>query len=541
MMDKEQKTYRDDKEGEEWNKIDEIKEKNKEELYVKTKFGLKSKAELTLTNTKFLESKRKREANERELDELTNQLDNELQQTTLNKGEIESHKNEIEERKKTIQDKEQKIHTLMKKTQELEKFKFVLDYKIKELKRDIGPREVEIQKLKEQTSKMEQEIIHFRKVNNNLLLIVDDLKLNQNGLQKEVANQIDKLEEQERYMKKFKDDVYDCMQYINQYKPLKQSIVRLHKKYVKEEIKFDQGEADPEKEYSNKRYYLEQSVDNERRVISKNSDTYRKGNNKMMKENVILLGVINGLRKEVIKLKLDARARGMMGAGLNSTIRSKYSEGGVSPAAIKELQVQDRIIEDLQAEMKAMKDHHDELGNRASSRAGRRLAPLPGTTIPLEDIEDGPGPEDSLLKPTLGEDEKRVEHEEGEGEESPTMQPKGHHEEGAQEIESPVKVQPTEEGAEPQAETSQNPIVVPEGNENPSIDEVVVPSPSAQPNVDEQPSGEQPSEVVEDKPATTEPAEPTEEPKAEEAPAEASEAPANDAPAEEAAPEESKD
>jgi hypothetical protein len=78
MMDKEQKTYRDDKEGEEWNKIDEIKEKNKEELYVKTKFGLKSKAELTLTNTKFLESKRKREANERELDELTNQLDNEL-------------------------------------------------------------------------------------------------------------------------------------------------------------------------------------------------------------------------------------------------------------------------------------------------------------------------------------------------------------------------------------------------------------------------------------------------------------------------------
>ncbi len=43
---------------------------------------------------------------------------------------------------------------MKKKTQELEKFKFVLDYKIKELKRDIGPREVEIQKLNEQTNKM---------------------------------------------------------------------------------------------------------------------------------------------------------------------------------------------------------------------------------------------------------------------------------------------------------------------------------------------------------------------------------------------------
>jgi len=30
---------------------------------------------------------------------------------------------------------------LKKKTQELEKFKFVLDYKIKDLKKDIAPRE----------------------------------------------------------------------------------------------------------------------------------------------------------------------------------------------------------------------------------------------------------------------------------------------------------------------------------------------------------------------------------------------------------------
>lgn len=41
-----------------------------------------------------------------------------------------------------------RIHELKKKTQELEKFKFVLDYKIKELKRDIGPREEEIAKMK---------------------------------------------------------------------------------------------------------------------------------------------------------------------------------------------------------------------------------------------------------------------------------------------------------------------------------------------------------------------------------------------------------
>ena len=88
----------------------------------------------------------------------------------------------------TIGELEKKIYSLKKKTQELEKFKFVLDYKIKELKRDIGPRELEIQKLNEQTNKMRQELKHFNRVNQNLALIVDDLRMRQEGLTNEVQN-----------------------------------------------------------------------------------------------------------------------------------------------------------------------------------------------------------------------------------------------------------------------------------------------------------------------------------------------------------------
>ena len=51
-------------------------------------------------------------------------------------------KKEIRERDETIGDKEKRIYDLKKKNQELEKFKFVLDYKIKELKKQIEPREV---------------------------------------------------------------------------------------------------------------------------------------------------------------------------------------------------------------------------------------------------------------------------------------------------------------------------------------------------------------------------------------------------------------
>jgi hypothetical protein len=50
----------------------------------------------------------------------------------------------------SIADKERQIYELKKKNQELEKFKFVLDYKIKELKQQIEPREAEIGTMKKQ-------------------------------------------------------------------------------------------------------------------------------------------------------------------------------------------------------------------------------------------------------------------------------------------------------------------------------------------------------------------------------------------------------
>ena len=43
-------------------------------------------------------------------------------------------------------------------SRQLEKFKFVLDFKIKELKRQIEPRETEIGSMKEQIKEMDREL-----------------------------------------------------------------------------------------------------------------------------------------------------------------------------------------------------------------------------------------------------------------------------------------------------------------------------------------------------------------------------------------------
>ena len=73
----------------------------------------------------------------------------------------ENNEKEIRDRDGTIEKKSERISELRRKTQELEKFKFVLDYKIKELKRDIGPREEDIAKMKEQLNNMASEVEHF--------------------------------------------------------------------------------------------------------------------------------------------------------------------------------------------------------------------------------------------------------------------------------------------------------------------------------------------------------------------------------------------
>ena len=57
------------------------------------------------------------------------------------KDVIKANQDQLLERIQTNEEKEQRIEEQKKKIQELEKFKFVLDYKIKELRQDICPKE----------------------------------------------------------------------------------------------------------------------------------------------------------------------------------------------------------------------------------------------------------------------------------------------------------------------------------------------------------------------------------------------------------------
>jgi len=210
---------------------------------------------------------------------------------------------EIRERDKTIGDKEQRIYDLKKQNQELEKFKFVLDYKIKELKAQIDPKNDSISQMKKKIQEMDENLEDFHKKNKQLKLDIDQLTGKQKSYQEEILKFRKKLTDGQTVIKRFKNDLHECVQYIQEPKLLHDKITTLHQKYVPNGVKRQELDQDIQKEYQRQKEYLEKSVESLKRKLQKDSEVHRQDNMRVMQENVSLIREINDLRKEINFLK----------------------------------------------------------------------------------------------------------------------------------------------------------------------------------------------------------------------------------------------
>jgi chromosome segregation ATPase len=110
---------------------------------------------------------------------------------------------------------------LKKKNQELEKFKFVLDYKIKELKKQIEPREKDILGMTTQIKEMDVELDNYNRVTSELELSIADLKLKLRAAEKEVAKEHSSVRSAELVVSRFKADMEDMIIHLPNPKKLK--------------------------------------------------------------------------------------------------------------------------------------------------------------------------------------------------------------------------------------------------------------------------------------------------------------------------------
>mmetsp|Transcript_31356 Transcript_31356/g.74513 ORF Transcript_31356/g.74513 Transcript_31356/m.74513 type:complete len:1197 (-) Transcript_31356:67-3657(-) len=359
--------------------IEELKDKYEVKLTAEREQHLRLKGENGIMRKKFNAQLKEIEDSKDDNKQLVARQKELYHQIAMLEKEIAGLKKEIRERDETIGDKEKRIYDLKKKNQELEKFKFVLDYKIKELKKQIEPRELEIADMKQQIKEMDHELERYHKSNASLELTISDNKLKLEGQQLEILSQRRKFQEVENCLKRYRNDMHAVIQYITEPKQLKEAVKALYQKHVLEPPAGAQVDHDIQKEYNRQRDYLEKTVDSLKRKLSKDMDLHKTDSMRIMQENVALIKEINELRREIKALKVGARppagAAGQ-GQGKDTPVsgRNSQSRGYSSSAEVQ------KEVEMQRDEIRRLRSRIDELQgvntNRPTSR--EKLPPMEG-------------------------------------------------------------------------------------------------------------------------------------------------------------------
>lgn len=224
--------------------------------------------------------------------------------------DIQLHKKEVREREETITDKEKRIFDLKKKNQELEKFRFVLDYKIRELKLQIAPREQDTAALRRQSEEMALELEQYHKSGQALELMLQELKLKAEGLRKELVSQEERCSANSRLIEKFKRGLRGAWTVHDDVAAFRARVVKLYRVYVQEDVSGSgEGDAsDPQEVYNRDREQLERSLEALRRALKTDGLAHKRDLGKMMREGVLLVGELNTLRKDARQLQLQKKA-----------------------------------------------------------------------------------------------------------------------------------------------------------------------------------------------------------------------------------------
>ncbi|CAG7830333.1 unnamed protein product [Allacma fusca] len=286
----------------------------------------------------------------------------------MTEKEISSLRKDLVDRDANVHDKEKIIFDMKKTNNELEKFKFVLDYKIKELKKMIEPKEREILYLKQQNQDMETELESTIAVRNGLQLQVNELT---NKLK--VTDDEYQRERRLRWrlgvlVHRIRSQMSRAMSILEDHKALKQCIKTTYAQYghTMEVSKASTQEQEAICELVRQKNHLEVSLHSIKRKMEKDVRFSRVEQMKIMHENMLLVFEINGLRRElkIIRDKLESYENIL---GVNSTskpteaaeLRQKLQEAVANREDIdldfnEQLEEKEDIIEAQQTEIDAI-------------------------------------------------------------------------------------------------------------------------------------------------------------------------------------------
>ncbi|KUF90153.1 hypothetical protein AM588_10004308 [Phytophthora nicotianae] len=378
--------------------IEALKKKYEDKLQAEREATLRFKGENGIMKKKFSALQKDIEDQRDQIKLLLEKEKEVIEAIKQLEKEIQALKREIRARDETIGEKEKRIYDLKKKNQELEKFKFVLDYKIKELKRAIEPRENEIADMKTQIKEMDQELELFHKSNAQLDVLIGEQRQRINSLQKSIAGHRQILSDQQTSMRRFRCDLHECVRHLQSPKELALQVAQLYNKYVTT----DDGpggfgsasvgtegevEAEIQLEYARQKQYLEKSVHVLKRKYAADAQEHQRENLRATSDNMLLIREINDLRSALIaaknNLQMERATLATTGMGAFAMNQDKFN-GSKSLAAALEaadgdpdvlIAKQRTEIEELRRVVKALEDKLAG-GGMAGNRSGDVFPPI---------------------------------------------------------------------------------------------------------------------------------------------------------------------
>ncbi|KAL3272571.1 hypothetical protein HHI36_014041 [Cryptolaemus montrouzieri] len=215
--------------------------------------------------------------------------------------DIADLKKEITERDQTIQDKEKRIYDLKRKNQELEKFKFILDFKIKELKSQIEPKERTIREQVEQINEMVKELENLQKIILSLDLQLDELKEKLAASDNEVRIEVAKNRRMKEALKNLRFDIHQASGYIQDVPMLIKTIRNIYHKYNadKDFAMAQEEDKEAKSEFLRQREFLERTVSKLKERVIRNQSSVGVDKFRLVEENALLLVETNNLRHDL--------------------------------------------------------------------------------------------------------------------------------------------------------------------------------------------------------------------------------------------------
>lgn len=231
-----------------------------------------------------------------------------LDQIKICEKEVSVHKKEIKSRDISVGDKERRIYDLKKKNMELDKFKYVLDFKIRELKEQIEPRQIEILSMRENIKNLDLELENNHKSNAALDDLIGDVRIKIDEVQEEIKRFRLQAKGLEIMMSTFRKDLNGAMAHVMTPVLLEQAIKAIVLKYGSEDAIRPRIDFEIQNEYDRHKKYLLRSVKELKISVKIMEEERSTGTAELRQKNMNLITEINVEREGNKNLKNNLQA-----------------------------------------------------------------------------------------------------------------------------------------------------------------------------------------------------------------------------------------